>query len=401
MKKNLIAGKSYLAIAIMAGAVLSFAGCSKAESLQGAVSSAMPKPDEVDAAVLNFELSKAYEIVRAGTLKAENYVKNIENMPEACVGFLSFTKRGNLTVMTDEMLEQKAVLGDREMVFGKELEFVETVEVEEEGIYDAQIGVMDPNGNIRMAGCTFYVDGTAPEITGLTSQEISVENPAQEFEIHMDDLQIYDSFDGDLMAAERYVQTIVPNEDGQWTKKGFSETFTVTVTATDRAGNTSECSAQVLASWDSTKAVEELFAAKQKNEAALAVQEISDGFDRAKAEEAFSLVNEQRVSNGLSALEWNENLYELTCTRVQEIAEKFAHERPDGTLVTAALRSLGYTAGTGENISRYGTTASQTVDSWMNSPSHRDNILTSYYVQGCMACYCCGGKYYWVNLFNG
>lgn len=63
-------------------------------------------------------------------------------------------------------------------------------------------------------------------------------------------------------------------------------------------------------------------------------QTSSGGFDRAKAEEEFALVNQKRSENGVAPLTWDEGMYELACTRAQECVQSFSHTRPDGTLVS-------------------------------------------------------------------
>lgn len=123
-----------------------------------------------------------------------------------------------------------------------------------------------------------------------------------------------------------------------------------------------------------------------------------DGLDRAKAEEAFALVNQQRSENGLELLP---GMIHYTILHVPEPRKSF---RPF-THKTRWYRHkyqypcLGF-SGTGENIARYGNSASDAVNSWMNSEGHRRNILDADWVYSAMACYRCNGKYYWVNLFG-
>lgn len=126
---------------------------------------------------------------------------------------------------------------------------------------------------------------------------------------------------------------------------------------------------------------------------------IPSGLDRTKAEEAFALVNEQRIAQGISVLVWDESLYDLACERAKEIVQKFSHERPDGMQVTDALYAAGCTAGNGENIAK-NADVSSVVTAWMASEGHRVNILEPRFTQGVMACFCENGTYYWVNLFR-
>ena len=122
-------------------------------------------------------------------------------------------------------------------------------------------------------------------------------------------------------------------------------------------------------------------------------------FDREKAEEAFQKANEVRLSHGIGALTWDEDLYSLACNRAQEIVTKFSHERPDGSYVGSVLLEQMGASGCGENIaSNYQSTANL-INGWMASEGHRENLLNSSFYGGAMGCYCHDGNYYWVHLF--
>ena len=98
-----------------------------------------------------------------------------------------------------------------------------------------------------------------------------------------------------------------------------------------------------------------------------------------------ALTNVDRASNGLSALVENERLIELARERSDDMQVRnyFGHEiPPDGTLVFALMdaRSIAYRAA-GENLAANNAGESATVQraqsDFMNSPSHRANILES------------------------
>jgi uncharacterized protein YkwD len=127
--------------------------------------------------------------------------------------------------------------------------------------------------------------------------------------------------------------------------------------------------------------------------------EESSFFDRTKAEEAFKKVNETRRANGVAALAWEESLYDLACTRAEEIVTKFSHERLDGSYVgDVIIRQMG-ALGCGENIASNYQSVTNLVNGWMNSDGHRENLLNTGFYAGAVACYCHNGTYYWVNLF--
>ena len=124
------------------------------------------------------------------------------------------------------------------------------------------------------------------------------------------------------------------------------------------------------------------------------------GFDRAKAEQAFSEINNQRMAHGLMPISWDEGLYELACVRATEIVDSFSHQRPDGTYVgDVVIRQYG-ASGCGENIAMNYQSISNLINGWLNSTGHRETMLDVRFSMGVMACYCHDGTYYWVNLFK-
>lgn len=91
-------------------------------------------------------------------------------------------------------------------------------------------------------------------------------------------------------------------------------------------------------------------------------------FDRAMAEQVFAMVNEERVANGINALIWSEDLYNVA---VQRCYENDIHEsaRP----------------GIGENYSNNQQTAEEIYQSWHDSPGHHDNYMNPSYTYSAVA----------------
>ena len=104
---------------------------------------------------------------------------------------------------------------------------------------------------------------------------------------------------------------------------------------------------------------------------ALSESSENDAGLRAVAMEASNLVNEERAAYGLSGLKWDQNLETVSHVRAQECSVKFSHTRPSGKQwYTVNSKIQG-----GENLAFGFDTAQDAVDAWMNSPTHRDNIL--------------------------
>ena len=113
------------------------------------------------------------------------------------------------------------------------------------------------------------------------------------------------------------------------------------------------------------------------------------------ASQAINETNSERVRNGLPALATDADLNAAAQIRAREIAQVFDHTRPDG--------SSWYTVSgkaAGENIASGYTSASGVVSGWMNSESHRANIMDSSFTSIGVACVQIGGVYYWVQLFG-
>ena len=117
------------------------------------------------------------------------------------------------------------------------------------------------------------------------------------------------------------------------------------------------------------------------------------GYHRLKdALEVIRLANIERENHGLDPLPIDEDLMELARVRAEEIRESYSHTRPDGTNV-GAYRC-------GENCGQR-SSASEQVNSWMNSEGHRTNILLNRYHHTGAACYQAeNGNLYWVQVFS-
>lgn len=98
------------------------------------------------------------------------------------------------------------------------------------------------------------------------------------------------------------------------------------------------------------------------------VSDTEEYFDRAMAEQVFALVNEERVANGIPALIWSEDMYNIA---VQRCYENDVH--------------AGVRAGTTENYSEGQQTAEEIYQSWHDSPGHHDTYMRPNYVYSAVA----------------
>jgi hypothetical protein len=98
--------------------------------------------------------------------------------------------------------------------------------------------------------------------------------------------------------------------------------------------------------------------------------------------EVIRLTNVQRADNGLNPLIENSTLDAAALAKGNDMLAKgyWAHFAPDGTSPWSFFVSFGYKYSyAGENLARDFPDASSAVTAWMNSPSHRKNMLDPNY----------------------
>lgn len=99
-------------------------------------------------------------------------------------------------------------------------------------------------------------------------------------------------------------------------------------------------------------------------------------------EEIISLTNEQRLKQGLSPLKNDAQLNQAATSKANDMFAHnyWAHVSPTGVQPWSFFNSVGYGYSyAGENLARDFNVSSDVVTAWMNSPSHRDNVLNSKY----------------------
>lgn len=120
-------------------------------------------------------------------------------------------------------------------------------------------------------------------------------------------------------------------------------------------------------------------------------------------EEVVRLVNVERAKNGLKPLTANWQLARVARYKSVDMRDKgyFSHTSPTYGSPFDMMKSfnISYSAA-GENIAAGQTTAQAVMDSWMNSPGHRQNILSPNFSEIGVG-YCTGGsyRYYWTQMF--
>ena len=118
--------------------------------------------------------------------------------------------------------------------------------------------------------------------------------------------------------------------------------------------------------------------------------------------EVLRLVNKEREKVGATPLRFARDLEASAYVRAVELPTKFSHTRPNGSNCFTAMPTRGKILG--ENLAGGQTSPKQVVQAWMDSPTHRDNILNPQYKElGVVYYYQARSKYkhYWVQHFRG
>jgi len=118
---------------------------------------------------------------------------------------------------------------------------------------------------------------------------------------------------------------------------------------------------------------------------------------RSEAMRAYNLVNAERTDSGLSSLVWDNNLESTSAVRAQECSQAFSHTRPNGKpWYTVNSNIMG-----GENLAYGYYDASSALNAWMDSPTHRENILWPEFSEVAISIYAADdGTYYWAQEFG-
>lgn len=123
--------------------------------------------------------------------------------------------------------------------------------------------------------------------------------------------------------------------------------------------------------------------------------------------EVFGLINEKRVRLGLSLLEWSDDVAKMARLHSENMAnfKFFSHTDLNGLMVNDRADALGIKKwrSIGENIAYnrgYKNPAASAVEKWMQSPAHRDNLLSNRWKEsGIGIAVTEDGTYYFTEVF--
>ncbi len=119
--------------------------------------------------------------------------------------------------------------------------------------------------------------------------------------------------------------------------------------------------------------------------------------------QVIQLTNQERAKNGLKPLAADWQLSRVARYKSADMRDKnyFSHTSPTYGSPFTMMKNFGINyRSAGENIAAGQRTASEVVQSWMNSPGHRKNILSPTYTHIGVG-HASGGSYghYWTQMF--
>ncbi|MGL5642488.1 MAG: CAP domain-containing protein [Paraclostridium sp.] len=121
-------------------------------------------------------------------------------------------------------------------------------------------------------------------------------------------------------------------------------------------------------------------------------------------QEVLNLVNVERTNRGLQPLKFNSELSKVATLKSQDMIDKnyFDHTSPTYGSPFDMMKQFGisYNAA-GENIAMGQETPKEVMNSWMNSPGHRKNILNPDFTELGVGIASNGSSIYWTQMFIG
>ncbi|AWV88293.1 CAP domain-containing protein [Bradymonas sediminis] len=121
-----------------------------------------------------------------------------------------------------------------------------------------------------------------------------------------------------------------------------------------------------------------------------------------RAARVLELTNEARAAEGLGALECDPGLTESAQLHAKDMCDLdyFSHTSADGRTLKERVNAANVQwRMIGENIAYGQSNAAEVHQAWMDSPGHRENILTEGFGRLGVGYYLCDGYPYWVQNF--
>lgn len=206
-------------------------------------------------------------------------------------------------------------------------------------------------------------------------------------------------------STSKTTMTTTKSAETQTTTKATTTTAKVTATTTTAkatAATTAKATATTTVKATATTTAKATATTTAKATTTTTSKALKGNFNYDFEAEVVRLMNIERGKEGIGPVTMNQALRSAAAVRAVEIVDKFSHERPNGERWPTAIK-IPYKCA-GENIAAGQPTAERVVQAWMNSESHRKNLMNPRYTEVGVACYHDPDqayRYYWSQLFIG
>lgn len=116
-----------------------------------------------------------------------------------------------------------------------------------------------------------------------------------------------------------------------------------------------------------------------------------------------SRINDTRAANGRAALTYSSRLAQAAQTHSRLMAERGELSHTLGGTLRERVTVAGYTGAVGENLAGGQSTLEGAIEGWLNSPSHRNTLLSPNFVEFGLAVSQGAGDLgiYWTMIMGG
>lgn len=103
--------------------------------------------------------------------------------------------------------------------------------------------------------------------------------------------------------------------------------------------------------------------------------------DRLTTAAILAAINGTRAANGKPPLRYNEKLEEAARSQARLMASRDQLSHDLGVTLRQRVSAAGYDGAVGENVAGGHTSLEQAIEGWLNSPKHRETLLSTRFVE--------------------
>lgn len=114
-----------------------------------------------------------------------------------------------------------------------------------------------------------------------------------------------------------------------------------------------------------------------------------------------SRINEVRRSRGSKAVTYNARLAVAARTQANRMAERNKISHDLGSTLRERVTAAGYEGAVGENLAAGHKSLESAINGWLESPGHRNTLLTDKFTEFGLAVASSGNRNYWALVMGG